>query len=94
MHWLSHWAGLDNGSGALYLFYSGIASFILSLSVVGGLIGLWRKHECHQDGCWRIGKHPAADGALVLCRRHHPDIKGRRLTAEVIAEMHKIAQRK
>lgn len=99
MHWLSHWAGLDNGSGAVYLFYSGFAGFILSLSVVGGLVTLYRKHECHQNRCWRIGKHPAANGVLVLCRKHHPDPtmhegNGGKLTAEVIAEMHKIAQRR
>lgn len=91
MHWISHWTGLDNGSGAFYLFWSGFGSFLLSLSVLGGLIGVWRKHLCHQDRCWRFARHPIEiDGVgHALCRKHHPGTGGR-LTSERIVAAHRL----
>lgn len=71
MNWIAHWAGLDNGSGPIYLFWSGIFSALPSIGVFGVLIGAYRKHNCHIHGCWRIGRHP--HGRYVLCAKHHPE---------------------
>jgi hypothetical protein len=54
-----------------YGFWSGPGSIIerlIELAVIGGI--LWRKHNCHQPGCPRIGRFP--DGQWHVCRRHHP----------------------
>lgn len=74
MHWLSHIAGLDNASGAWYLWWSGLAADLPEFAVVWGLIALARKHTCHIHRCWRVGRHPVDGTTFVVCRRHHPEI--------------------
>ena len=70
IHELMLWAGLTNGSGPQYLFWSGIAGDIwLTVPFV-----LYRKHNCHVRRCWRIGKFPLSDTPYVVCGRHHPDV--------------------
>lgn len=71
-HWLAHLFGLDNGSGGLYLFWSGIGGDVSQVAVLLGLVGMWRKHNCHVHRCWRLARHPVAGTGWVVCRRHHP----------------------
>ena len=73
-HWIAHHLGTDNLSGGYYGFWSGFGSDISELAIVGGLISLARTHNCHVKGCWRIGKHPTADGLYKFCSLHHPDV--------------------
>jgi hypothetical protein len=68
-----HFLGLDSASGTAYLAWSGVLSDIAELAIVGGLIGIYRKHNCMIHGCWRIGRHPVEGTSYVTCRRHHPD---------------------
>jgi hypothetical protein len=68
MHFISHWLGLDNASGAVYLFWSG---FFGDLALFGGAWAIYHKHNCHYPGCPRIGKH-VVDGT-PYCTRHHPE---------------------
>lgn len=75
LHGLAIWFGLTNGSGHAYLFWSGLGSDVSEVMLFAGLAGLYRKHSCHVQGCWRIGRHevPKPDGTKhVVCRRHHP----------------------
>jgi hypothetical protein len=74
LHWLSHWLGLDDASGPIYSFYSGVGADLSELAVIGGLVGMYRRHNCHVHRCWRVGRHPVAvDGTTwTVCRRHHP----------------------
>jgi hypothetical protein len=72
MHLFLHFFGLDSASGTAYLAWSGILSDIGEIAIIGGLIGLYRKHACVVHRCWRIGRHGTAAGHNV-CRRHHPD---------------------
>lgn len=71
MTWLWHEAlrltGSDNVSGAWYGFWSGFAG---DIPLIGGVLLLWRRHNCHVRGCWRLQWR--AHGQHVLCRRHHP----------------------
>lgn len=69
--WLPHWLGLDNAAGAFYLWWSGIEGDLVQLAIIGGLYAFIRKHNCHQTGCWRVGRFQAGD--FHTCRRHHPD---------------------
>ena len=71
---MSHIFGLDNGSGAWYLFWSGIFDvFVLAAGLAGNAYVTARKHNCHVHRCWRIGRHPVTGTAYVVCRTHHPD---------------------
>jgi hypothetical protein len=69
-----HWLGLDNGSGAPYLWWSGFGSDLSELAIFGAVIGGYRKHNCHIDKCWRLGKHPITGTPYTVCARHHPDV--------------------
>jgi len=70
--WLAHWTGLDNGSGPIYLFWSGIFSALPSFGVFSLLIGAYFKHACHVKGCPRIGRHKVDGTEWVVCAKHHP----------------------
>ena len=72
MHWLQHWAGLDNGSGPIYLFWSG---FFGDLTIFAGVIAVYRHKNCHTRGCLRIGK-PLEGTPYLLCHKHHPEHPG------------------
>ncbi len=74
-HWLMHYLGLDSGSGTAYLFWSGIGADAAELAIVGGLISIYRRHNCHVRGCWRIGRNQVEGTAFMVCRPHHPDGK-------------------
>jgi hypothetical protein len=73
VNWIAHWAGLDNGSGPVYLFWSGIFSALPSFGVFGLVAGAYYKHNCHVQGCPRIGRHHVEGTPYVVCTRHHPD---------------------
>lgn len=84
-HFLLHITGGDNGSGPFYLELSG---FVGLLGFVGAFITYYKKHNCHQHRCWRIGRHAVAGGSLITCKKHHPDHSGKKITAEHIMFHH------
>lgn len=73
LSWIGHVLGLDNLSGPWYGFWSGFGSDITEFAIVGALIGMLRKHNCHVHGCPRIGRLKVEGTDYVVCRRHHPD---------------------
>ena len=88
MHWLAHWLGMDNLSGPVYGFWSGFGSDVGELAIVGGLVSIYRRHNCEVHRCWRLGRHTTAAGHAV-CRRHHPDDH---LTVQDIDDAHRKAK--
>lgn len=84
MGWFLHYLGLDSGSGTSYLWWSGFGSDLAELAIVGGLITVYRRHNCEVHRCWRLGRHVTAAGQHV-CRRHHPD---GHLTADQVRAAH------
>lgn len=93
MHWLAHILGLDNGSGPIYLAWSGPGADLGELAIIGGLIAAYRKHTCHVDHprfCWRLGIHHVTGTPYKTCKRHHPTVP-QRVTAEHIATAHENA---
>ena len=86
MHWLAHWLGMDNGSGPIYLAWSGWGGDLSTLAIAGGLVGLLRKHNCHVHGCWRLARHPVEGTPYVVCRKHNP---GGPVTHERILAAHR-----
>lgn len=67
--WIEVHTGTVNEAGPWYAFWSGFGSDLGELAIVGGLAAMVRKHNCHRDGCWRIGRH-VVDGT-PWCNRHH-----------------------
>lgn len=70
--WLSTLFGMDNLSGPNYGFWSGIGSDIGEVTIIGGAVMLYRHHNCHVEGCLRLGKYPVEGTPYVVCKRHHP----------------------
>lgn len=66
--WFAHILGLDNLSGPWYGFWSGVGGDLSLFTVAYALV---RRHNCHVQRCWRIGRHPV-DGGYLVCARHHP----------------------
>ena len=80
-HWLQHWLAVHTGTvnepGPYYGFWSGFGSdlteFAAAFAFAAGLIMSYRHKNCHVHRCFRIGRHPAAGGQYMTCRRHSPD---------------------
>jgi hypothetical protein len=80
MDWNSFWYaignffGVVNEAGPGYGFFSGVGSDIGELAIIGGIIQLYRHHNCHVQGCWRLGrfKHTQGGQEYLLCKHHHP----------------------
>jgi hypothetical protein len=73
-HDIQVWFGFSRGegNGPYYLFWSGIAADVLTVVPLFGIFFvLYRKHNCHVQGCWRIIWRTHGD--YELCRKHHPD---------------------
>lgn len=68
-HFLSHWLGLDNASGAVYLWWSGFVGDLGYLAIVATLL---RRHQCEVNPCWRLARH-STNGGHRVCARHHPE---------------------
>jgi hypothetical protein len=83
MSWIHHLFGAD-GQG-WYNFWSGFGADIGGLAFLGAGIGLYRKHNCHVAGCWRIAKQQVIGTSWVVCHHHHPE---GRPSAEQIAQVH------
>lgn len=70
MGWLLHVLGVNpHVTGSWYSWWSGAAG---DLGWIGGAGVLYRRHQCHRRGCWRLARHP--HGPYVLCARHHPHV--------------------
>ena len=69
MGWLLHTLGIDSATGRWYAFWSGAGSDLGEVALLGGMITLVRKHNCHERRCWRVGRH-VVDGT-PWCNHHH-----------------------
>lgn len=69
--WLTVHTGSENtpGSPPNYNFFSGSGSDISELTLLGLAVGAWHHVNCHEPGCWRIGKHKVE--GTPWCNRHH-----------------------
>jgi hypothetical protein len=91
-HWLAVHTGTINETGPYYGFWSGFGSDLTEFGIIGAIATavyqLFRKYNCHQPSCWRVGTHQAAGGEFSLCYLHHPDFQGKKPTAELIKRLH------
>jgi len=86
---LGHLLGADGQE--FYNVWSGIGADLGQVALLGAAIGLYRKHNCHVKGCWRIAKQPLEhDGATwMVCHRHHPAEQLTGATMERLAARHR-----
>lgn len=75
------------GTSPWYQFWSGFYITLLSAVTSSWL----RKQNCHVRWCWRLGRFPVAEGALLVCRHHHPDpaVHHNRVTHEHVLRIHR-----
>lgn len=95
-HLVLHWLGLDSASGPAYLAWSGVVSDLGEVTLLGGLIAIYRRHHCHTSWCVRFGRHDFTDETTGityrLCRVHHPGHHGRQLRKARIAVIYEANQ--
>jgi hypothetical protein len=99
-HWLAIQTGTcpevgscNSGTGGHYGYWSGFGSVfpwvLLGLGGIFTAVGLhWRHVNCHEKGCPRIGRFPAAGGDFRYCGHHHPDWEGKHPSREHILARH------
>ena len=82
LHWLAVHTGTVNESGPYYGFFSGFGSDLGEIALIGGIIGMYRKVNCHEPRCLRIAHHEIEiDGVKYkVCRRHHPVVRDHHAT--------------
>jgi len=80
---LGHVLGADGQTW--YNFWSGIGADIGGFAFIGATIGLYRKHNCHVRGCWRLAKQAVRGTSWVVCHHHHPEGHP---SAEQVAQVH------
>jgi hypothetical protein len=73
MDWIGHFFGLDNGSGAQYLFWSGIGSDLSEIAILFAIYTWIRRANCGVKGCFRIGLRKVPGTDHVVCHKHHPN---------------------
>lgn len=88
-HWVTYWTGQDAESGGHYGAWSGILGSIQPTLILTAIVVYWRT-SCHNSSCWLPGRFKSADGTMHLCRYHHPHIRGRKVTQELIQELHEL----
>lgn len=90
MHWLVHLMGWDSVSSVPYAFWSGGGGILVVW--VASVVLIWWRTSCKAEWwCMLPGRHdltdPATGAAHRLCWVHHPDVRGRNLGRERIAEI-------
>lgn len=84
-HWILQVTGNMTSGTRWNLAWAGFLSAgVISGSIFTNLYHQMRAHNCHAQGCWRIGTHPYEKDGVVhkLCRHCHPELKGKHHTRE------------
>lgn len=68
----SFWWLLHPMNGKGYAWWSGAGSDLGEVTIIGGMVMIYRKHECHLDGCHRLAWHPHPRHGHPVCRKHFP----------------------
>lgn len=82
--WIEFHTGTVNESGPYYGFFSGFGSDLGEIALIGGLIAIYRKHNCHVKGCFRIAKHSVEGTPFITCKKHHPNMPKEDITVAYI----------
>lgn len=66
VHFFEWITGIANEQGRWYAFWSGFGS---DLGYLGALGLAWHRMNCHEPGCFRIGR--MHHEGLTYCKKHH-----------------------
>lgn len=86
--WIEVRTGTVNEPGAYYGFFSGFGSDLGEVTLLAGVVAVYRHHNCHTKGCWRLAKHEVAGTPYKVCRHCHPTIPKRAPTLNELHELH------
>jgi hypothetical protein len=99
-HWLAWRFGMGDwpvpaGTPWTYQLESGFVPALTVLSLLTAIIGTYHLHNCHEDGCWRIGKHKV--NGTPWCSRHQakarPEVSVEQLLETLIERFDLLAER-
>ena len=96
-NWILHEIGVRPVSGSgTYAFWSGFGSDLGEATLVVAIIGGYRHHSCHIQGCVRLAKHDfeMAGAKYRLCPKHHPAVSDAPLTHEAVLSHHQSATKR
>lgn len=91
--WICRLTGFESQATPQYGFTSGIGPMILTgLGMATIITGMWHGFNCHQDGCYRIGRHKV--NGTPWCNEHHEQARiantDSELLSQLLAELRKL----
>jgi hypothetical protein len=82
-HGFLHFFGIDTQQSDNYDFFSGSGPVFVALIGFSSLFGGLAHHvNCHEPGCWRIGRHKI--GGTPWCNVHHGNARPERPEHEIL----------
>lgn len=73
-------------SGNGYQFWSGIAG---ATGIFAVFVIAYKRINCHEPWCWRIGRHHVEGTPYVTCHKHHPGLDGGKIKSGHIHAAHR-----
>jgi hypothetical protein len=85
----TNWLGFSRADyfvhGQNYAFASGPGPMFLTAAGMSTIIiGLWHSINCHEEGCYRIGRHKI--NGTPWCNWHHDNARHHRSLEEIMEE--------
>jgi hypothetical protein len=76
---------VPQGTPWTYQLESGFVPALTVLTLLSAVGSLYHLHNCHQDGCWRFGKHRV--NGTPYCQHHHHLVRPLRSTEELLTDI-------
>ena len=73
---------VPSGTPWTYQLESGFVPALTVLTLLGSVLSLYHLHNCHKDGCWRIGKHKI--NGTPWCSRHQAQARPEKTVTELL----------
>jgi hypothetical protein len=79
---------VPEGTPWTYQFESGFVPALTVLTLLTSVLSLYHIHNCHMDGCWRVGKHRVH--GTPWCNRHMGKARPERSESEILLSIEKL----
>jgi hypothetical protein len=76
---------VPQGTPWTYQLESGFIPALTVLTLLGAVTSMWHVHNCHHDGCWRLGKHRI--NGTPWCNKHQHLVRPERSERELLEEI-------
>lgn len=84
--WLGFSKAAYFSNGQNYAFASGVGPMLLTATGMSTIVGsLWRAHNCHEEGCYKIGRHKV--NGTPWCDLHHEQARHAKTTEQLLSEI-------